>query len=599
MLSTGPIAASCYYTPIAVAVPAGKPELPLPGQQLAAGSTLSNVLTAVSVAADEEWQPTPGYLNLIHYFPDGADPQKNEESYAGEAFKMLMNMDAEWLNDIYNYADLSPSQLAKSLDPDARSVTGKYNPKDSRHNPDDPATWTINSFKTIRMTVTNGDGQVVSAYSNVIDIMSMANLYTYFKGVKDYDLFLTYAENLWNHSHSHAVGMSGLYYCQGCLTAEDELRELAELEAEALAEEQGLAQLAGERSAAESKKVQSGTGDTEEESPTSAVIEAGTFKKEPETTAAETAAPEPESTSGVITVGRSQPKEETETKTETAAAVETEAAAAAEPLAASPSNADANQADQEPHSQSDLPSTSYKCPGHVDLIVNVKILGLNETNGLTAQDTIGSNPDNIEESGWPGWNNYTIASAKLHCSQDWFEKYGLTVSAFSMTSPLTASEIEAYMQQLPKDLSQERLDLIQFALSSVGKVPYYWGGKPSAPSYTANSFGIMVTPDEKGRVLKGLDCSGWINWVYWSATGKRLPYEGTSGLALVGTRISRDELKPGDIVIRTGADAHVIMFLGWTDDGKILCIHESSSNVNNVTIAVRDANWPYYQRLLD
>ena len=52
-------------------------------------------------------------------------------------------------------------------------------------------------------------------------------------------------------------------------------------------------------------------------------------------------------------------------------------------------------------------------------------------------------------------------------------------------------------------------------------------------------------------------------------------------------------------MIRTGEDAHVIMFLEWTEDGSIRCIHESSANINNVTVGVRDANWPYYRKLID
>ena len=90
-----------------------------------------------------------------------------------------------------------------------------------------------------------------------------------------------------------------------------------------------------------------------------------------------------------------------------------------------------------------------------------------------------------------------------------------------------------------------------------------------------------------------------INWVYWSVTGNRLPYESTAGLAACGTPISRSELQPGDIVLHTGTDAHVIMFLRWTADGKIQCIHESSGPVNNVCVSVRDANWPYYRRLIE
>lgn len=55
--------------------------------------------------------------------------------------------------------------------------------------------------------------------------------------------------------------------------------------------------------------------------------------------------------------------------------------------------------------------------------------------------------------------------------------------------------------------------------------------------------------------------------------------------------------QPGDILIRTGADSHVVMFLGWTSDGRIRCVHETSGSINNVTVGTRNAGWPYYRRL--
>ena len=63
--------------------------------------------------------------------------------------------------------------------------------------------------------------------------------------------------------------------------------------------------------------------------------------------------------------------------------------------------------------------------------------------------------------------------------------------------------------------------------------------------------------------------------------------------------ILKENLQPGDILIRTGADAHVVMFLGWTDDGRIRCVHETSGSINNVTVGTRNAGWPYYRRLID
>ena len=159
--------------------------------------------------------------------------------------------------------------------------------------------------------------------------------------------------------------------------------------------------------------------------------------------------------------------------------------------------------------------------------------------------------------------------------------------------------MDRYLGLLPEDLSAERRELIRFALESVGRVPYYWGGKASSPGYTGNLFGALVEPDPKGRIKKGLDCSGWVSWVYWSVTGERLAAKSTAGLIHCGSPVARSQLQPGDIIIRTGDEAHVIMFLAWEENGRILCIHESSGAANNVTVSSLDANWEHYRKLLE
>lgn len=606
VLSAVPIASAYFYVPktapSAIAIP------PAVLSESVWEEETTVFAAPETTTAEEEYIPTPGELNLIHYFPEGADKSKMTESLAGQAFKVLMTHDEQWMSSIYDMADASPLQMAKALGKSPQSVMGKFNYKDELHDINNPESWTINSFKKVRMSFADGDGQPVSAYSNVIDIMSMANLYTYFKGVEDYSLFLSYSQALWDKSHSYTVGISDTYYCDGCLDEDAERREYEELEAEARAEEEaGYTYSNGEamsddESSGSNKETEDSSAET-----TSSVIEAGTSRKDvEETTAAPTQAiPEetvPESTSGVIIAGQSKVSEESNALAEagsnivssiSSAVSETETAAEEEKETIDSGNATPADAETEDR------KAAITCPGHVDLIVKVKVIGMKEENSLFKQDIVGNDSENIEEGGWPGWNNYTMASARLHSSQDWFEKYGLSLSVISMLNPLSEEEIDSYMNQLPVGISQTRKDLIHFALSSVGKVPYYWGGKPASPDYTGNSFGILTSPDYKGRVLKGLDCSGWINWVYWSVTGQRLPFESTSGLAISGSKISRSELQPGDIIVRTGSDAHVIMFLGWTADGKIRCIHESSAGVNNVTIAIRDANWPYYRRLVD
>jgi hypothetical protein len=583
----------------------------------AAVETTEYETETVETVEETVFEPTPDELNLAHYFPDGADKSDITKSYAGEAFQILMTQDDAWMSGIYSYSDLSPEQLAARIGRSRTNVMGRYNPKDSSQDPYNSDTWTIQSFKDIRMSITDGDGNPISVYSNVIDIMSMANVYTYYHGVEDYDTFLSYAKSLWEASHSYSVSMSDVYYCSGCLDDDAELRELEALEEAAKAEEAGL--IPEDGSLAEGATVSS--YDETEES-TSAVITSNRRNSTLELTQSETESIE----AGASVSGSEEAYSEDvaaasqelmlETDPETlSAAVETllyesdpAAEAVMDDLAIETDKETLSVAtDSDAERENGSASESVKnttvvhssCPGHIDLIIYMKIRGLDEKNGLYAVDTAGNDPEQIGIGGWEGWTDENRTYAHNLSYQDWYEKYGLSLSIITMRNPLTSAEIEEYMNLLPDDISEDRKAIIEFALSSVGKVPYYWGGKASSAGYEGNQFGSLVGADIKGRVLKGLDCSGWINWVYWSALGQRLPYESTSGLAVLGSKISRDQLQPGDIVVRTGEDAHVIMFLGWTEDGKILCIHESSAGVNNVTVATRDAYWPYYRRLLD
>ncbi len=621
-----------------------------------------------STAAKEEetiFQPDLEELNLTHFFPEGSDPGDISQSYAQKVFQELVIEDEEWMNGIYTYADLTPEQFAAHTGQPRSRVMGSYNPKETQHDPDNPDTWTIRSFRNIRTNVTNGDGSPISAYSNVIEIMSVANVYTFYKDAGNYDLFLSYARSLWERSHSYSIGMSDIYYCEGCLSEEEERERL---EREAAAEEEATkaaltdndtlreeategeqeitivesgapvitatrrTQISGEDDIAEADN-----GESQNIAP---VLEAGQKQGElqnhsQETETADNTDPsqsekaDPGSDSSAeagsqsADPGLSEQQERTVTSapesdpasTETAglpeaspvisgadgSTDETEIAGKASPADVTlPSdNPGISQTQEQVPDTDDAASGQERCPGHIDLLVQMKIRGLKEKNGLFKADRVGNAKENYEENGWLGWTPESMESARSLAGQDWYQRYGITVSSISMRNPLTSSEIEEYMNRLPEGLSQTRKDIIRFALFSVGKVPYYWGGKPSSPNYSRNGFGALVSPDEKGRILRGLDCSGWINWVYWSVTGNRLPHESTSGLALCGSPVSRECLQPGDIIIRTGEDAHVIMFLEWTEDGSIRCIHESSANINNVTVGVRDANWPYYRKLID
>jgi cell wall-associated NlpC family hydrolase len=578
-------AISDLYQPQPIIAPVFETEsFPIPQSVSINPPFVEEEIPSIEEKIEDTFHPTPEELNLAHFFPEGVDQSDISKSYAGKAFMELMMQDIEWMNNIYTYADMTPEQFAVQSGHARSQVIGSYNPKDDLQDPNNPDTWVIRSFRNIRTNVTDGDGNPISAYSNVMEIMSVANVYTYFKDAEDYNLFLSHVKLLWEKSHAYSIDMSDIYYCEGCLSEEDERKRL---EQEAAAEEAAIQ--ANILANAENKNA-------ENES-----LEANESKSEENLYQEQE---EPESVSRVITASEGAEMRE-ESEPETISPDKETKAQIPETMIASPSEVEAIETQEaeivetQSESESDPPSLDERCPGHIDLLVKMRIRGIKEKNGLFQVDPYGNQKDNFEEDGWQGWTPERVEAVHTLVSQDWYQKYGITVSTISMGNPLSESEIQEFMERLPTDLSQTRKDIIRFALSSVGKVPYYWGGKAAAPNYSGNGFGVLITPDDKGRILKGLDCSGWINWVYWSVTGNPLPYESTSGLALCGKPVNRNHLQPGDIIIRTGEDAHVIMFLEWAEDGKIRCIHESSGNVNNVTVSVRDANWPYYRKLID
>ncbi|MCI9636053.1 MAG: hypothetical protein HFG77_06605 [Hungatella sp.] len=253
-------------------------------------------------------------------------------------------------------------------------------------------------------------------------------------------------------------------------------------------------------------------------------------------------------------------------------------------------NQEADQGGQE--------SGKDSCQGHVDLNISIRITGIKEGQSLYEVDPAGKQ-DMASDSQWNGWDEAARSFCDTLAAQDWYELYGLVSSpSLYVSNPLTQSEIAFYLNKLPDTTSPKRQELVRQALSSVGRIPYYWGGKPSRGGLEGNGFGTITRADEDGRILKGLDCSGWISWVYWTAFGSPLPAQSTSGLVNCGRGIAKEELRAGDILIRTGEQPHVYLFLAWAEDGSMYLIHETTGYVNNVMIDTYDVELPYYRDLI-
>lgn len=667
----------------------------------------ANLRSKLTTLSDDAYEPSPSVLNLAYYYPEGADESDVIHSYAGRVYQKLMTKDAQYLADLYDLGDTTPLAMARRLGLDESRVLGKYNPNDSAQSADNPASWQIGRFKNVNISFYDADGHRINEYSNVKDIMAMANVYTYAHDYLDAQAFENYCLTLYDQSHSYKITMGEVYYCSGCLnqTEEDEAKEAIEAEQKALqleaelakatertsGERQGIdtAALASEaealqeaetsaQSALEGPGVSSAAAEsetsqyTESSAAESTVVNAQTQQASVQETKAQTLS-ETEGDSGAQVNENAAAQETTESAAETlpvsselaeeltvanaasesagtgaalsaassseneSAAVQTGASessaaqtadaqtakaqaqssaspeaigpgvsSAAETSAAETESAESVQASTSSDAES-LPSVSSSvnseakknsyCPGHIDLYVTVTLRGFDDVNGLTTLEAAGAAAD-AEGGNWQGWTETAKSYAASMIAEDWFERYGLTISAINVRNPLTQEEISSYLSRLPEDVSAERRAVVEFALNSVGKVPYYYGGKASSQYYEGNHFGTVVAPDTRGRVLRGLDCSGWISWVYWSALGQRLSAQSTGTLVGCGKKIQRSELKAGDIIVRTGADAHVVMFLEWTSGGKFIGIHENGTS-SNVSVAEMTANYPYYRSLLD
>lgn len=244
---------------------------------------------------------------------------------------------------------------------------------------------------------------------------------------------------------------------------------------------------------------------------------------------------------------------------------------------------------------------NYNCPGHVDLTVTVRVHGLDEKKGLFSKDNIGDNKNNYTEV-WQGWTEENRQYARNLFDQDWNSEYGLSVSSTIMLGqPLTEEQIQEYMSMLPQDLAKDRVAFIRYGLDAVGKIPYYWGGKPSCEGYEGNHFGTPISADYKGRFLKGLDCSGLVNWIYWSVFHKVYPYDGTEGFVASGTPVQKEHLQPGDIGVLPGENSHAVIFLAWADENhtKMYAIHSTGKPLNTIVVNVVNGNWPYYRRVVE
>lgn len=146
---------------------------------------------------------------------------------------------------------------------------------------------------------------------------------------------------------------------------------------------------------------------------------------------------------------------------------------------------------------------------------------------------------------------------------------------------LTNEELITLLDGLGATGAREKI--IETALSLVGKVPYFWGGKSGAgwndewnTPKKVTSTGSVTT----GTVRPyGLDCSGFTDWVYKTAIGQSIG-TGSASQWSKSTEISEAELLPGDLGFKAKpgdpGTNHVLIYVG-EQNGEKMWVHSSSA----------------------
>ena len=164
------------------------------------------------------------------------------------------------------------------------------------------------------------------------------------------------------------------------------------------------------------------------------------------------------------------------------------------------------------------------------------------------------------------------------------------LSSLAGSLAITSADVLEVLRALPADLEQARKDAVETALSLVGKVGYFWGGKSLVPGWDSR-WGQLTEVWATGSSTTGtwrpygLDCSGFVDWVFYNATGGEYVLGRGGGAGAQHsycTPVSQAEAQPGDLAFYPD-DSHVGVVVGWREDGKLLVCH-CSSGQNNVVV---------------
>lgn len=242
-----------------------------------------------------------------------------------------------------------------------------------------------------------------------------------------------------------------------------------------------------------------------------------------------------------------------------------------------------------------------------DRIARLKAVFWDMTAIKTEVETI-NHPGSGDDDGWTERNLYITITAKT--AEEMKTAYHFNHNQIAALDELleqrdllreliedvysVSGDTAALLRNLPEGLSPEREAVVRTACSLVGKVNYFWGGKSLVFGWDAR-WGELRQVTAAGSSTTGtyrpygLDCSGFVDWVFYNATGGDYII-GHGGGAMMQhtycTPILWEDAQPGDLVFYP-EDNHVGMVGGWDEDGNILIIH-CASGYNNVVITGKE-----------
>ena len=213
-------------------------------------------------------------------------------------------------------------------------------------------------------------------------------------------------------------------------------------------------------------------------------------------------------------------------------------------------------------------------------------------------------PGSGDDDGWTERNLYITITAKTaeemktayHFNRNQIAALGELLEQRALLLELledvysVSRDTAALLRDLPEDLSPEREAVVRTACSLVGKVNYYWGGKSLVLGWDSR-WGELRQVTAAGSSTTGtyrpygLDCSGFVDWVFYNATGGQYVIGHGGGATMQHnycTDISWSAAQPGDLVFYPD-NSHVGIVGGWDANGELLIIH-CASGANNVVV---------------